>query len=191
MPRSVKLDLRGSPPVSGGTRDRIPPGRYRVRVEKIEETTSRSGKKMWTNAVKVSAGEKTGSNLGDNFVLVDNNNQPSKMGLGRLHHFLLCLGLPVKEAVINLDLDNLSGRECEVDVQDEDFTDNSGNSRTSSAIKNYFPIRANGSSPAAEASLPVEIPQPASESVETQSESVAGDSSDAEEVAIEIDDLFK
>lgn len=202
MARTVKVDLRGAPPVSGGMRDHIPPGRYRLKVVNVDDGTSKSGKRMFTASYKVAAGENTGANLGDNFVLVDNNNQPSKIGLGRLHHFFLCLGLPVKEAPLSLDLDRLSDLEFEAEINDEKFTDQSGNERISSAVRGYFPARNNGASevvepapeaPAEPAPEPVAVesatepePEPAAVEQTTEVETVA-----AEEVAGEVDDLFK
>jgi hypothetical protein len=185
MPRQVRLDLRGSPPVTGGLRDHVPPGTYRLKVTNVDETTSRSNKRMWVAAFKVANGDHIGSNLGDNFVLEDNNGGPSKMGIGRLHHFLLCLGLPVKEAVVNLDLDRLTDLECEADVVDEHFTDNSGNDRLTSAIRGYRPLRKdNGVSAAPPAAAAPAQPVAAAPEPEEAAE-------EATEVAEEIDDLFK
>jgi hypothetical protein len=181
-------------------RDHVPPDRYRIKVLKIDDTTSKTGKRMWTGSYKISAGEHMGANLGDNFVLVDNNNAPSKMGLGRLHQLLLCLGLPVKEAIVNLDLDRLSDLECEVDVVDEHFTDNSGNDRLTSNIRGYFALAkpANGVVQAADVpmmtgqpDLPSE-PAPAEEAAAPVAEEPAEVSAvEAAKVEEEIEDLFR
>lgn len=192
MPRQVKLDLRGAPPVSGGTRDHIPAGRYPVKITKMEDTTSKTGKRMWACSFKVSAGESAGSNLSDNFVFVENSGQPSKMGLGKLHHMLLCLGLPVKEAVITLDLDRFTDMELEVDVSDEKFTDSSGNERVSSNIRNYFPARhANGSGGVTSGTPATATISPAPESATIASAVEELSPEEAEDVGGEIEDLFK
>lgn len=194
MPRTVKLDLRGAPPVSGGMRDKIPPGHYRCQVVKIDETTSSTGKRMWTGAYRVVAGEQTGANLGDNFVLVDNSQAPSKLGLGRVHHLLLCLGLNVKEAAFNFDLDMLTGREFEVDVLDGEFTAKDGKRVPTSEIKRYFPVngravQTNGSS-AAVASAETESSEPEAEATPPATEERLTDE-DSEEISLAVDDLFK
>lgn len=189
MARTVKLDLRGAPPVTGGMRDHIPPGTYRVKVVNVDDGTSKSGKRMWTASYKVSEGDQYGSNLGDNFVLEDNSGQPSKMGLGRLHHFLLCLGVPAKEAQFNIDLDMLTDRECIVDVQDEEFESN-GQKRQSSAIKGYKPLKAEAPKAPEQPAAPAPAPEP---EIPTGPgpESISLGSETAEAVEEEIDDLFK
>lgn len=192
MARQVKLDLRGAPPVTGGMRDHITPGEYRIRVVKVEDTTSRSGKRMWTGSYKVSTGEHQGANLGDNFVLVDNSNLPSKMGLGRLHHFLLCLGLPVKEAVINFDLDRLENMECIVEVADGEFTDNSGSKRITSEVRGYRPLPSqNGNSATAQNEPETEMSTPEPEPVETPEPEEEVSTEALAEAESEIEDIFK
>jgi hypothetical protein len=212
MPRTVKLDLRGAPPVAGGMRDHIPPGRYRIKVVQIDDGTSKSGKRMFTASYKVEGGSNHGANLGDNFVLVDNNNAPSKIGLGRLHHFLLCINFPVKEAALSFDLDTLTGRECEVEVADEEFVSN-GTSRITSAIRGYFsgrpaapatngatngaaaPAAEPAAAPVAEAPAPVAAPPVEAAPVAAATEDAAPVEEVVEEeviaVGAQIDDLFK
>lgn len=136
----IKVNFSGAPPVTGGGfRDHIPQGRYRMSVASLEDTTSKSGKRMISGSYKVSYGEHTGANLGDNFVLEDNDKQPSKMGLGKLHHFLLCLGLPVREGPIAFDSERITGLEFEADVVDENYNSN-GEDRVSSNVRRYYPV---------------------------------------------------
>jgi hypothetical protein len=194
MPRVVKLDLRGAPPVTGGMRDKIPAGHYRCQVVKVEDTTSKTGKRMWVGSYRVCAGEQTGANLGDNFVLVDNTGAPSKLGLGRVHHFLLCLGLNVKEAAINFDLDMLNSREFEVDVLDGEFTATDGKKVATSEIKRYSAVQGRGQQVnggnGAVHTEPEASPAAAPVTSETAVAEVEAED-DGEEISLEVDELFK
>lgn len=208
MPRTVTIDLTGVPPVSGGQRDHVAPGRYRLAVINVDDSTSSTGKQMYKCQYKVSAGPEAGSNLGDNWVMVTNDGAPNKIGLGQLHHFLLCLGLNVQQKKFALDLDRLSGREFEAEVADELYTPNNGQPRLTSKIVSYHrltPENGTAATPAAPATpvaaapvaptpppapAPVAAP-PAPAPVAVAEPEVASLPEDVTaEVAADVDDLF-
>lgn len=194
MPRTVSLDLRGTPPVTGGFFDRIPPDHYRFSVAQVEEVQSSTGKRMWKLSAKVARGPQAGAMVGDNFVLEDNNGAPSKVGLGRLHFLLLCLDLPVGEKAFKLDLDNLTGREFEADVVDEEYTNKNGATSTSSKISKYYlpgqTKSANGNGTAAP-TTPVSADVGGVESTPFETEEVAAVPAEIAAVEDEVEDIFK
>lgn len=184
MPRNVRLDLRGAPPVTGGFFDHIPPAHYKLTVASIEEVTSSTGKRMWRGTYSVDGGPLDGAKIGDNFVLEDNEGKPSKIGLGRLHFFLLCLALPVAEKSFNLDLDNLTGRGFEADVSDEEYSRKDGSTGVSSKVTKYY--------------LPSQVSAVATPPRPAEAEVPADDSppfdaapAEADALEDETDDLFK
>lgn len=119
MPRTAVWDFTDTPPEQGGPRsDRIPPGRYVLRVTDCKDGTTRAGdKQMVTTWFEVAQGDMIGKRLVDRFV---RTNPPNNFGWKRLHAFLLALNLPVQQKQVKVDLDRFTGMIVECDVQDEE-----------------------------------------------------------------------
>lgn len=63
----------------------VPPGAYVCRIEKVEETTSNSGKPMIKFELKImEPAEHADKPLFDNAVLVKDNGEPNKLGYGQV-----------------------------------------------------------------------------------------------------------
>lgn len=168
MTRVVTFDFTDAPPAQGGGSDHIPPGRYLLRVVKVED-----GKSQNTNARMVTArhevieGPEQGKRLTDQWVITG---EKSKFARQRLNAFLVNLGLRTQEKAVQVDLDKLEGKLVEALVRDNTIpaTDKYPE-RLTSKVDSYFlhgkPAAAkNGATPAAApapepvAALPFEEP---------------------------------
>lgn len=198
MPRLVTFDFTDAPPaVGGGSSDHIPPGEYKLKVEKVEDGTSSNGKRMVTASFRVAAGDFEGKRLVERFVLQSEQGKTA-FGLQRLHAFLLSLNLPVQQKATKLDLDKLEGLTFVADVYDDEqpARDNYqartvskvGVFRFEQARKSTEKPAAPTVAPAAEAEAPAEAVAPAPDPAPVVA---APAQTDLAAVASEIDDLFK
>lgn len=160
MPRPTTVDFTDAPPAQGSLgQDYINPGKYRFANEIVEETASKSGKKMYvaTLIVVTPDGQKK---LIDRFV-IDTDPGKTPFGKQRFHAYLLALGLGVKQQSVAFDLDRLTGLGGIVDVVDEQQAANGEYAaRTVSRALAYYPLSAATAAPAAVAA-PAAAPAPA------------------------------
>lgn len=119
MANVIDLDFREAPPVQGGGTSKIPPGRYLLQVTDVKSTTASTGAKMVTVTFSVANGPHQYARLQDRFVFPKSATD-SKFGLSRFHAFLLAIGVIVKNAKFNFDLDLLKNRYVYADVIDEE-----------------------------------------------------------------------
>lgn len=90
---------------------RVKPGRYRVQVEDVEETTARSGNTMINLFLRVVGGEFDGSNLMDRLVLTEKS-------MFRVVGFLQAIGYPTPKKRLAIDIEKFVGKFLDVDVDD-------------------------------------------------------------------------
>lgn len=108
MGKKMKLDFSGVEAYV-----KCAEGRHLVKLTAIEETESQAGNDMLNATFKVVKGQSTGAILYDNFVLTEK-------ALWKLQSFLKAVGMRA-EGRITLDLDNLVGKTCLVDVEHEEY----------------------------------------------------------------------
>lgn len=192
MSRVVSFDFTDAPPAQsgGGTSDHVPPGDYLLRVDKIDDGTSKNGKRMITATFRINDGDYIGKKLIERFVL-ESENGKTPFGLQRLHAFLLSLNLPVQQKAVKVDLDKLEGLTFSGEVQD-DVLAASGDyaARTISKISQFkfsdapkAAVKAAPAKQAAPATAPAPAPAAAPEAPVAQETDLAA-------VAAEFDDLF-
>lgn len=157
MARIAAFDFTDAPPAQGGGDDYIPPGDYVFTVAKIEDGSSKAGKRMITVTLTVGAGDHKGSKLTDRFTF--GNPGDSKFPIQRFHAFLLALGAKISNPKIQVDLDALERRSVRGTVKDETSV-YQGEERTQSRIVAYYSMTALATAvPVAEAA-PAEAPPP-------------------------------
>lgn len=166
MPRTAVFDFTDTPPEQGGARaDRVPPGRYILRITEVKDgTTSAGDKQMVTAWFDIANGDFAGKRLVDRFVRTA---PPKNFGWKRFHAFLLAIGLPIQQKAVKLDLDRLSGKLVEAEIQDEvQAATAEYPERTNSVPRSYYPFpppSANGATPApatAQSAPPAPAPAP-------------------------------
>lgn len=136
----VELDFTGAPPAQGGGTDRIPAGRYNLKVTAIKDGASSNQNRMFTVDLEVASGNEQGKQLRDNFVVAPGANG-SKFGLQKFHAFLVALGAPLAQGKVKFDTDKLVGRVCEAQVGDAELRANGENeARTVSQPRGYYPL---------------------------------------------------
>lgn len=120
-----ELDFGGAPPAQGSREDRIPPGTYDLRLEKMEKAKSQGGKPMARVGLRVNSGDYAGKRLSELFVFPVNEGD-SNFGLQRFHAFLIALGMKEQTKAARIDGAAFVGRVCVAEVDDEEMpaTDN-------------------------------------------------------------------
>lgn len=155
--RIVTIDFTGAPPAQGGGTDRIPPGKYVLRLTKIDDGKSNTEKRMVTAALEVAQGPENGKRLRDQFVIGGD----AKFGRQRLNAFFRALGLAVGEKIVKIDFDKLEGKLVLGDVRDDVIPANASYpERPISKVDAYFPVKEspNGTVTAAPAAPVAELP---------------------------------
>lgn len=107
---SVNVDLSGVET----SRRAIPEGTYSLVVNQVEQKTSREGNPMIAFEFEVSEGPHKGAKLFENCSL-----QPQ--ALFKLKSVLLALGMEIPNKAFDLNLKDLIGLECEVEVGHETY----------------------------------------------------------------------
>ena len=107
---SVNVDLSGVET----SRRAIPEGTYSLVVNQVEQKTSREGNPMISFEFEVSEGPHKGAKLFENCSL-----QPQ--ALFKLKSVLLALGMEIPNKAFDLNLKDLIGLECEVEVGHETY----------------------------------------------------------------------
>lgn len=107
---SVNVDLSGVET----SRRTIPEGTYSLVVNQVEQKTSREGNPMISFEFEVSEGPHKGAKLFENCSL-----QPQ--ALFKLKSVLLALGMEIPNKAFDLNLKDLIGLECEVEVGHETY----------------------------------------------------------------------
>lgn len=107
---SVNVDLSGVE----ASRRAIPEGTYSLVVNQVEQKTSREGNPMIAFEFEVSEGPHKGAKLFENCSL-----QPQ--ALFKLKSVLLALGMEIPNKAFDLNLKDLIGLECEVEVGHETY----------------------------------------------------------------------
>lgn len=108
MGKKMKLDFSGVEAYV-----KCAEGQHIVKLVEIEETESQAGNSMLNATFKVVKGQSTGATLYDNFVLTEK-------ALWKLQAFLVAIGMKA-DGRITLDLDNLVGKTCIVEVAHEEY----------------------------------------------------------------------
>lgn len=210
MPRVIEIDFSDAPPVqeSGGSTDHIPPGRYLLKVTKVEETRSKEAQnRMFKCDFTVAQGPMEGKRLRDYFTVEGG----SVFGKQRFHGFLVATDIGVRQAAVRFDLDILNNKMFVGDVQDDQMEANGEfSARTVSKIFGYFSIAqikaeqaakaqaaaANGAAPSAPpAPVAIAAPVQAMETIELGAPAAVAPTSVPEpatvaQVANDIDNLF-
>lgn len=114
------LDFGDAPPAQGASYDRIPPGTYGIRLEKMERVTSQSKKPMARVGLRVDEGPFAGKRLGEQFVFPASADD-SKFGLQRFHAFLVALGMKEQTKAVRIEGNKFLGRTCIAEVDDEEI----------------------------------------------------------------------
>ncbi len=206
---TLELDFTGAPPQQGGGSDRIPPGRYALKVTEISQATSGNGNPMIRVSVDVASGPEAGKQLRDQF-MVGVGKEGSKFGLQRFHAFLIALGAPMAQGKVKFNTDSLVGKVFEGQVGDKEMpAQGEFDARIVSEVRAYHKLGSGAVAPktaapaaapaaapkAAAAAAPKPKPAPApvavvEEEPEAEAEEVTLDDSEAADITDEVDDLF-
>lgn len=109
---SISVDFEGIE--SGGGRP-IPDGQYTASLSKCtQEEGQESGEAYLSFKWKMESGKAKGAIAFDNLSL-------QEQSLWRLRTALECLGMEVPEGVMDIDLDEIIGLECEVEIVNEEW----------------------------------------------------------------------
>lgn len=141
----IELDFHDAPPAQGDEgSDRIPVGRYALRVDRATKRTTTTGKPMITAFFKVAQGEHAGSRLRDQFVIPASPSD-NKYGLQRFHALLVAInpqiGQQIAEKKVNFNLDLLKDKLVGADVVDNIIPANGNYSeKTVSQPSIYYPV---------------------------------------------------
>ena len=158
-----ELDFGGAPPAQGSLADRIPPGTYALRLEKMERVIAKSGALMARVGLRVNEGELAGKRLSEQFVFPASPDG-SQFGLQRFHAFLIALGMKEQQKAVRIDGSVFVGKVCVAEVDDEEMpaTDNYPARIRSRPLAFYRvgdPNIPNGASPQAAAPEPDDEPE--------------------------------
>ena len=191
----IELDFTGAAPVSSArAADHVPPGQYRLKLTKLEQTKTRTGKAMLVGSFSVAAGDQLGRRLSENFVMPRAGTDDSLFGLQRFHGLLVALGAKEQNGKVRLKLSSLVGKECVADVDDEvvPATD-AYPERLRSRPLSFEPVSSSNSSKAAKAAPAAQVePEPEAEpDAEPEPEPAPVEAAvAADEVTTSLDDLF-
>lgn len=125
MARKIKMDFTGVEAYS-----RCSEGIHRAKIAEIQEKTSQGGDDMLQIKMEVAAGADKGCTVFDNCVLTDK-------ALWKLKQLLTAIGVKC-DGKVAVDLDNLIGKMCEIEVSHEEY-----NGSVRARITNYSKIVAN------------------------------------------------
>lgn len=125
MARKIKMDFTGVEAYS-----RCSEGIHRAKIAEIQEKTSQGGDDMLQVKMEVVAGADKGCTVFDNCVLTDK-------ALWKLKQLLTAIGVKC-DGKVAVDLDNLIGKVCEIEVSHEEY-----NGSVRARITNYSKIVAN------------------------------------------------
>lgn len=125
MARKIKMDFTGVEAYS-----RCSEGIHRAKIAEIQEKTSQGGDDMLQVKMEVVAGADKGCTVFDNCVLTDK-------ALWKLKQLLTAIGVKC-DGKVAVDLDNLIGKVCDIEVSHEEY-----NGSVRARITNYSKIAAN------------------------------------------------
>ena len=124
MAKKMKLDFTGIEAYV-----KCAEGQHKVKLTEIEETESQAGNPMLNATFQVVSGASTGAKLYDNFVLTEK-------ALWKLQSFLVAVGMKA-DGRVTLDLDNLIGKTCIVEVAHEEYE-----GKTRARIQEFIKLQA-------------------------------------------------
>lgn len=122
MARKIKMDFTGVEAYS-----RCSEGIHRAKIAEIQEKTSQGGDDMLQIKMEVVAGADKGCTVFDNCVLTDK-------ALWKLKQLLTAIGVKC-DGKVAVDLDNLIGKVCEIEVSHEEY-----NGSVRARITNYSKV---------------------------------------------------
>ena len=125
MARKLKMDFTGVEAYS-----RCSEGIHRAKIAEIQEKTSQGGDDMLQIKMEVVAGADKGCTVFDNCVLTDK-------ALWKFKQLLTAIGVKC-DGKVAVDLDNLIGKVCDIEVSHEEY-----NGSVRARITNYSKIVAN------------------------------------------------
>lgn len=172
MATTIVVDFNDAPPEQGGRgSDKIPAGKYVIRVASFEDGVTGSGKKKVTGTYTVELGAQgatpeerqafKGKRLIETFTL--ESDQPGVVAFGKkkLHACWLALGMVIQAGQQAYDMAGLVGRVCVVEVRDATMPA-SGNysERVVSEITSYHPMPTAQPAATTQAQPPAAPPPP-------------------------------
>jgi hypothetical protein len=119
MARKIKVDFTGVESFI-----KCEEGQHVAVLKSIEEKSSSNGNEMLSAVFEVAVGESRGAKIYDNFVL-------TQKSLWKLKSYLDAIGIK-SEGKLQIDIDNLVGKRCIIQVIHEDY-----NGQTKSRIDAY------------------------------------------------------
>ena len=108
MARKKKIDFTGVESFNKPAE-----GTHKVKVTKVEETTSSGGNDMFKVTFEVTAGESKGCRVIENYPLIDT-------ALWKLKSLLQAVGMKA-DGRVQIDLDKLEGKTLEIEVYYEEY----------------------------------------------------------------------
>lgn len=120
---NVIIDLSNYKDRSGA---KVPEGTYRVQVEDLEQTQSKSGNAMITLWLRIIGGEQDGLTLLDRLVLTEKS-------MFRVVGFLQAIGIPTSKKKMSLNPQSFMGKVLDVQVEDGEPY----NGRVKSEVRGY------------------------------------------------------
>lgn len=125
MARKLKMDFTGVEAYS-----RCSEGIHRAKIAEVQEKTSQGGDDMLQIKMEVVAGADKGCTVFDNCVLTDK-------ALWKFKQLLTAIGVKC-DGKVAVDLDNLIGKTCDIEVSHEEY-----NGQVRARITNYSKLVAN------------------------------------------------
>lgn len=119
----ITLNFKNAPPASGEKliSDHFPPGTYPCTIIGAKKAVAKSGNDMIVVNVRI-AGDNhaSGKQLVERYALPTGPTD-QQFGLSRFHQLIIALGSKEKKGEAKIDLSQLAGRACLVEVDDEEL----------------------------------------------------------------------
>lgn len=145
---------------------RVPPGRYRVRVDDVETATSNSGNPMINTWLKIVGGEFDGQQIVDRLTITEKS-------LFRVVGFMSAIGLPTPKKRIQVQPQKFLGQVLDVDVDDGEPY----GGRVKSEVRGYVRV------PKSQANTGADLEEEAEDVSEFASDTTSNPSTEAEKPA--------